>query len=196
MHDAIGGIDPAWIRRVLDAVGRCAGDGRAADVDGLRRTLAGAHRWKGCPVAAGVFAGEPPRYRRLSLRPPGEDAGNRAVLLIAWPGGHATSIHDHDGLWGVETVLEGSLHVESFRIAREPALQLLPQDSTTLEVGDGAAFIARDHAHRCVNPSARAAALTLHVYGGALGDYHAYRRDDGGRWDSVPQHAVSERVTA
>ena len=197
MHVVVESVSPGWVRRVLDAVTRHAGDVHAADVDGLRRALAGAHRWEGCPTANSVFAAAGPAcYRRFSLKPAAGLASDCTVLLIAWPGGHATPIHDHDGLWGVETVLDGNLRVESFRVMPEPVLDVQPQDVATLGAGDDAAFVARDFAHCCINPSAQAPALTLHVYGGALDAYHAYRCDDGGRWSSVPQHAVSEQMSA
>ena len=190
MHDAKTGGTDVWTHRVLAAVARSLGEGGRGDTAALAGALAQSPRWEGCPTADGVAAGAH-RYRRLSLRQP-QGPDDYAVLLIAWPPGHATPIHDHDGLWGIELVLDGVLQVESFAIAVAPSLQLVPRGTVPLGIGDHAAFSDRDYAHRCRNLSAQRPALTLHVYGGALKRYRAYDRDDAGRWDSAPQHAELE----
>jgi Cysteine dioxygenase type I. len=189
MRDAIEAGTDVWAHRVLATVARSLGEGGRGDVAALADALASSPWWEGCP-AADALAGAG-RYRRLSLRQP-QGADGYAVLLIAWPPGHATPIHDHDGLWGIELVLDGVLQVESFAIAVTPSLQLVPRQTTPLGIGDHAAFSDRDYAHRCRNLSVQRPALTLHVYGGALERYRAYDRDAAGRWDSVPQRTGLE----
>jgi len=192
MRDAIAVGTDVWTHRVLATVARSLGEGGRGDVAFLADALAPSPWWEGCPVAADALAGAG-RYRRLSLRRP-QGSDDYAVLLIAWPPGHATPIHDHDGLWGIELVLDGVLQVESFAIAVTPSLQLVPRETTPLGIGDHAAFSDRDYAHRCRNLSVQRPALTLHVYGGALERYRAYDRDAAGRWDSVLRRTELERA--
>ena len=179
----------AWTRRVLTAVDHTIDDDGIADVAQLARILARAPWWEGCPTADDMaLDGTDHRYRRLSLR----DANDCSVLLIAWQPSHVTPIHDHDGLWGIELVLDGVLQVESFAMTVTPALQLAPRDVTLLGIGDHTTFTEEDYAHRCRNLSAQRPTLSLHVYGGVLERYRAYDRDTEGRWDSAPQRAELE----
>lgn len=177
-----------WTRRVLTAVDRAMGSGGNVDVTQLAQVLAQSPWWEGCPTAGDGFFGAGHRFRRLSLR----DTDDGSVLLIAWPPGHVTPIHDHDGLWGIELVLDGVLQVESFAMSVTPALQLVPRDVTLLGVGDHTTFSERDYAHRCRNLSAQRPALSLHVYGGVLERYGAYDQDAEGRWGHTPQRAERE----
>ena len=181
-----------WTHRVLAAVARSVGDGRAVDVAQVARTLAQAPWWEGCPTAVDAVPGDAGhRYRRISLREP-LYADDYSVLLIAWPPGHVTPIHDHGGLWGMELVLDGVLRVESFAMEVTPVLQLSQRHVMPLGVGDHATFSERDYAHRCRNLSVQYAALSLHVYGGALKRYRSYAQDAGGCWDSAPQRTELE----
>ncbi|MGN6739462.1 cysteine dioxygenase [Dyella sp.] len=190
MHDAIVGGTDVWTHRVLAAIARSLGAGGRGDVAALAAVLAQSPWWEGCPSASSVE-----RYRRLSLRPP-QDSDDYAVLLIAWPPGHATPIHDHDGLWGIELVLDGVLQVEAFSIALDPSLRLVPRETAPLGVGDHARFSDRDYAHRCRNLSAQRPALTLHVYGGALDRYRTYHKSNAGSWDDIPQRAELELASS
>ncbi|MBA2078935.1 cysteine dioxygenase family protein [Rhodanobacter sp. PCA2] len=192
MCDAHPNSTAVWTHRVLAATARGVGDGRDVAVAQLTRSLAHAAWWEGCPAGADVFpAGTPPRYRRISLREP-LYADDYSVLLIAWPPGHATPIHDHDGLWGLELVLDGILGVESYAIEVTPSVRLAPRGVTPLGIGDHATFSDADYAHRCRNLSAQRPALSLHVYGGALRRYRAFDQDAQGRWDSVPHRTELE----
>jgi len=176
----------SWTRRVLETVDRTIDDDGVTDVAQLARVLARAPWWEGCPTSDDTSFGDSGQgYRRLSLR----DANDCSVLLIAWPPGHATPIHDHDGLWGIELVLDGVLQVESFTMTVTPTLQLVPRDVMLLGVGDHTTFTEEDYAHRCRNLSAQRPALSLHVYGGVLERYRAYDKAAGGCWESTPQRA-------
>lgn len=116
-----------------------------------------------------------------------EGEGRYTGLLMVWPAGHSTPIHDHAGLWGIELVLQGTLVVDDYVIdpaSGEPRFLR----STLLAEGESAAFEAVDgHVHRCTNPSRRCPAVTLNLYGGLLDAYRTF--EDGprpGRTTSVP----------
>ncbi|MCK9539826.1 hypothetical protein [Dokdonella sp.] len=118
-----------------------------------------------------------------------EPRGRYTGLLMVWPPRHATPIHDHAGLWGIEMVLQGTLAVDDY--AFDPASRRLHfAGATVLGEGESCAFLGSpEHAHRCTNPSALRPAVTLHVYGGILDSYHSYSEIAG-------DHYVAERVQA
>ena len=99
-------------------------------------------------------------------------------LIMVWPAGYSTPIHDHAGLWGIEMVLQGGLSVEDYELVDgQPTFS----GSTVLEEGQSCAFVGTGgHAHRCTNLSARRPAVTLHVYGGLLETYRNFESMRGG----------------
>lgn len=118
-----------------------------------------------------------------------ERDGRYTGLLMVWPAGYSTPIHDHAGLWGIELVLQGALGVDDYEMASENA-QPRFIGSTVLEEGQSCAFNGTSgHAHRCTNLSARRPAVTLHVYGGLLETYRNFDEADGGRFMPVPATA-------
>ncbi|HET6553856.1 MAG TPA: cysteine dioxygenase family protein [Dyella sp.] len=114
-----------------------------------------------------------------------------SVLVMAWPANHATPVHDHAGLWGLELALHGALEVESWD--RDPEGKILRQVGRDwLGPGDTTWFDADDrYAHRCRNLSRQETALTLHVYGGDLAQYFAYEEaGESGQWLARPQRSA------
>jgi hypothetical protein len=198
MHDALlhNRIDeqidgtPAladWSSRVLALVDDCIVRHASVDTLSLARELAAATAWPGCPHARDVAGGDGTTYLRIPLS--NHASRNYEALLILWPPGHATPIHDHAGLWGLELVLDGVLAVEAFSLSLQPAPRLLPRDQVLLGIGDHAAFSGADYAHRCRNLSSQQPALSLHIYGGALDAYRSFHPQDAGDWTSV-EHRV------
>ena len=113
--------------------------------------------------------------------------------MIIWPPDHHTPVHDHDGLWGIEFILDGVLEVEGFALTLEPAPQLVSRGASTFGIGDHAAFSGADYAHRCRNLSSQQPALSLHVYGGALDRYRSFHREEeAGRWIGTEHRTVRE----
>lgn len=197
MHDALARMQTDanealrnWSDRVLALVdGHLAGRHGTLDPQPLAGALAEAAYWSAAPHARDV-AGQATPYRRIPLA--GHPARGYEALLILWPPGHATPIHDHAGLWGLELVLDGVLEVEAFSLALQPVPRLAARDCTVLGIGDHAAFSGADYAHRCRNLSAQQPALSLHIYGGALDAYRSFHRQDAGDWVSVEHRAQRE----
>ena len=114
--------------------------------------------------------------------------GHYTGLIMAWPARHATAIHDHAGLWGIEMVLQGALAVDDFEIDPRSGKPRFT-GSTVLQEGESCAFVgSAGHAHRCVNPSPRRPTVTLHVYGGLLDHYRTY--------SEKAAHGAAQRVAA
>ena len=113
-----------------------------------------------------------------------ERDGRYTGLIMVWPAGYSTPIHDHAGLWGIEMVLQGGLSVEDYELVDgQPRFS----GSTVLEEGQSCAFVGTaGHAHRCTNLSARRPAVTLHVYGGLLETYRNFESMRGGLYVATP----------
>lgn len=118
-----------------------------------------------------------------------ERDGRYTGLVMVWPAGYSTPIHDHAGLWGIELVLQGALGVDDYEVEPDNA-QPRFIGSTVLDEGQSCAFNGTSgHAHRCTNLSARRPAVTLHVYGGLLEAYRNFDQLDDGRYVPVPANA-------
>jgi predicted metal-dependent enzyme (double-stranded beta helix superfamily) len=114
-----------------------------------------------------------------------ESDGRYTGLIMVWPAGYSTPIHDHAGLWGIELVLQGALSVEDHELVDDDRGKPQPRfvGTTLLEEGQSCAFLGTPgHAHRCTNLSARRPAVTLHVYGGMLETYRNFDPIRGGRF--------------
>lgn len=121
-----------------------------------------------------------------------------SVLVMTWPPGYATPVHDHGGLWGLEAAIAGALEVESFD-KDENDQSLRSTGRTWLGPGDATWFDSTEqHAHRCRNLSRHDTALTLHVYGGDLAQYLAYEQPGpSGHWIARPrQSEIAGHLTA
>jgi predicted metal-dependent enzyme (double-stranded beta helix superfamily) len=181
-----------WGKRVLALIDSCIDQTGHADTAKICERLTESVRWSGCPraprLASDVASAS---YRRIPLndgRPRGYEA-----LVIAWPPGHITPIHDHDGLWGLELVLDGVLQVDSFHLSEDPSIVLDAEDTIVAGVGDHVLFTDTSYAHQCRNFSRNSMALSLHVYGGELNSYRSFHHDLG-QW--IPQIHQTVRETS
>ncbi|WP_158544966.1 cysteine dioxygenase [Dyella monticola] len=169
-------------------------DHKQVDVDNVVSALSSVATWPGCPQSGMLFSAPiTPAYRRIPLGV--GTARNYEALLILWPPGHATPLHDHDGLWGMEFVLDGVLEVESFQLCPQPPVHLEHDHSLVVGVGDHIAFSQADYAHRCRNLSKTRQALSLHVYGGELNCYRSFTHDDG-QWFSEFHRTTRDEATS
>jgi hypothetical protein len=179
-------IGNAWREALQLAIGAVRS---MADLETLRADLS-ALAWRAdCPSAVGVGGvRDVTQYRRHLVASGGAD-GYQA-LLISWPPGYHTPLHDHDGLWGIELVLDGALTVNEYRARqRDGATRLTSERSLLLGIGDAAAFCGVDYVHSCRNLSADRRALSLHVYGGVLAQYTTFAGDNAEGFRAVRQHA-------
>lgn len=118
-----------------------------------------------------------------------ERDGRYTGLIMVWPAGYSTPVHDHAGLWGIELVLQGALSVEDYELAAGADGVLQPHfvGTTLLEEGESCMFHGTaGHAHRCANLSARRPAVTLHLYGGLLEAYRNFAPARDGRYAIEP----------
>jgi predicted metal-dependent enzyme (double-stranded beta helix superfamily) len=168
-HAATEHPDLATMARELGRVVHQDASALATRLAGLRQPQRGPERW--------LLAerGKPPV----------------SVLVLAWPPNHATPVHDHAGLWGLEMTLVGALEVQSYRRGTDSG-ELNLHGRNWLGPGDGIWFESdRGHAHRCRNLSRHDTAFSLHVYGGELAEYFAYEQaEPAGHWVAQPQRSA------
>ncbi|MEP6939011.1 MAG: cysteine dioxygenase family protein [Rudaea sp.] len=184
-----------WSSELRNVTAGLGGDLSPDEVATLRDQLTELVWTDGCPRAGSFFSQtQAPRYRRQMIAA-GPDGGY-TMLLIAWPPGYMTPLHDHSGLWGIELVLDGALQVEEFYsdgAIDSPTLQL--QRSLMLGSGDSAVFVDPAYVHRCRNLSMQHPALSLHVYGGLLDTYQSFVGIAEDRYRASPQRAVLDAVS-
>lgn len=147
-------------------------------------------------LMGGSDHGSAPSLLTVHARPEGKsysrwrlfvDARERfEVLLLHWPVGACTPIHDHAGLGGVEWTLSGRLLVEDFLLHRarsspKPLRKLISEEGCVALVEASETAL-----HRCSNPGPEPA-WTVHIYGGRLAHCHHYRcaPTEDGRCTSV-----------
>ena len=121
-----------------------------------------------------------------------EHEGRYTGLIMVWPTGFSTPIHDHDGLWGIEWVLQGALSVDDFEVIDrgDGYADTRFIGTTVLDEGQSCGFLGtHGHAHRCSNLSSRRPAVTLHLYGGLLEMYRNYEATRSGRIVAQPSIA-------
>jgi cysteine dioxygenase type I len=178
-----------WLQSVLQTLKEGRAPASLDDLERLRDRLLPLVWADGAPRASTFITdGEADRFRRHPLA--SIDALGCSALLMYWPPGHATLPHDHNGLWGIEIVLDGALSVNEFvRIGAIEKPTLAPARSLQLGVGDAAVFRSSDYVHRCRNLSNVSPTLTLHVYGGALDEYNAYKPDQA--WQYIWSRQVA-----
>lgn len=184
-----------WSSALRNVTAGLGGDLSPDDVATLRDQLTELVWTDGCPRADSFFAKtQTPRYRRQMIAAAPD--GGYTMLLIAWPPGYVTPLHDHSGLWGIELVLDGALQVEEFFSDGDiasPTLQ--PQRTLMLGSGDSAVFIDPAYVHRCRNLSLQHPALSLHVYGGVLDNYQSFVGVSHQQYRASPQRAVLDAVS-
>jgi len=129
-------------------------------------------------------APETGRYARRTLW---QDVdGKFVVVAITWAPGQSSALHDHDGLWGAEIVVGGTM--------RETAFQLVDRDRAgRYRFLRGASRDARKGTVGTLNPpleyhefgnAGPTTAHSIHVYGGTLDRCRAFTADTDGWWNA------------
>jgi predicted metal-dependent enzyme (double-stranded beta helix superfamily) len=192
MGTTTGRAARSWIEAVRTLISGLPSDVDAAALERFRLEAADLAWRDDCPTLDAVTS-TPLHYRRVLVSDP--DCHRFSALLIAWPPGHRTALHDHDGLWGAELVLDGALAVDEYQDT-SPSSAPNPTFRRTLMlgVGDATVFADRAYVHSCRNLSDERCALTLHVYGGPLVKYTSFQPDDSGAFQPWPTRAKLDDV--
>ena len=105
--------------------------------------------------------------RRLLHR---SDEHGYTVIAMIWGPDQGTPLHDHDGTWCVEGVLEGEILVTPYELLEQQNEQwhFEPFDTIHSHVGSAGSLIPPSEYHTICNPKSDRAAITIHVYGREL----------------------------
>jgi predicted metal-dependent enzyme (double-stranded beta helix superfamily) len=117
--------------------------------------------------------------RRLLYRDP--QLGYAAVVMV-WAPGQRTALHDHSGIWCVEGVLEGRMHVTQYDLLEEKAggYRFVESGAVTAAVGSAGCLIPPFEYHVLANALADQPSITLHVYGDEMRECSIFEpRPDG-----------------
>lgn len=107
------------------------------------------------------------------------EADGASLFALVWRPGQWTPIHDH-GTWGVVGVLEGVLEERTYipvsaTIDDDENIELQPGGITLLTPGAVSTFVPNpDHIHMTGVPADREKAVSLHLYGRLMNNYHFY----------------------
>jgi predicted metal-dependent enzyme (double-stranded beta helix superfamily) len=183
-------IAAAWGQQLSAALLGLSSEVTPSEIQSLRASLSELAWRTGCPTAHRARSDSELAYRRQLLVAAPDNS--YSALLIMWPPGHQTPLHDHSEMWGIELVLDGALEVREFVNVESTPMDLQFNRSVILGCGDATTFIDRGYVHSCRNLSATKPALSLHVYGGMLDSYRAFQKDDRGIFHTVRNAA--ERI--
>jgi len=130
------------------------------------------------------FAGDPEHYQRNAIYISPDNT--LSLFAMVWNPGQWTPVHDH-GTWGVVGVLKNYLEERAFlrtdtRQAEDNGIVLRRGGITLLSEGSVSTFVPDpDHIHRTGVPKCREQAVSLHLYGRAMSNYHVYDLELGRR---------------
>ncbi len=180
-------VAAAWGKQLQAALFGLSAEVTSAEIEAVRDSLSELAWQEGCPRAHRARSDEALTYRRqLVVASPDR---SYSALLITWPPGHVTPVHDHSRLWGIELVLDGALEVREFVTRQQAPIDLEFTRSVMLGAGDATTFLDPGYAHSCRNLSDAKPALSLHVYGGMLEDFRSFHADADGAVGIVRRRA-------
>lgn len=113
-------------------------------------------------------------------------SGHLSLFTMVWNPGQWTPVHDH-GTWGVVGVIRGMLEERSFirvddRQVNDKGIDLERGGNVLLSEGSVTTFVPNpDHIHRTGVAATNQQAVSLHLYGRTLNDYHVYDLEHGSR---------------
>jgi 3-mercaptopropionate dioxygenase len=179
LEELIDCLDAAVQRQTPEEVTECVKDGL------VRLVAAGA-----LELPPALTATRPDRYARRLLHRSAEHG--YTAIVMTWAPGQATPLHDHAGMWCVESVLQGDIEVTQFDLLeeRDSLYRFREEDSIVAHIGNAGALIPPFEYHTIANRSASAKAVTLHVYAGEMTHCTVFEpRGDG--WYVRHQRALS-----
>lgn len=122
------------------------------------------------------------RYTRVLLNDPGEAF---QIVVVFWPPGARSAIHDHDETLGAVMPLFGQVHETKYRVepgATPETVELIATEAQALEAHTFSPITAApgEQLHDVVNHTSEWAA-TVHVYLRGIDRFHVYAaRPEGG----------------
>lgn len=109
------------------------------------------------------------------------------VVAMIWGPEQGTALHDHDGVWCVEGVLEGEIDVTQYAPVAEEGerWRFEPEKTITAGVGTSGTLIPPFEYHTIANSQADDTSVTVHVYGHELQKAHIFEPQGDGWYRRV-----------
>jgi predicted metal-dependent enzyme (double-stranded beta helix superfamily) len=163
----------------INAIGRAFRNDRVTELSVTLAKLVCA----GCFDAPEFFAAPSgDRYgRHLIWR---DDDLGFAIIGMTWAPGQSAPLHDHDGLWGAEAVVEGTMRETPFTLVdadAEGRCRFIQEPELLRCRGDVGTVIAPREYHAFGN-AGETAARTVHVYSAEIARCRSYIAEEGGWW--------------
>lgn len=173
-------------------VERAVADGKDAEqiVDTLRASLCALIRAGSFSLPERVALPNGEHYARRLLH---RDAQRGfSIIAMTWGGGQGTALHDHAGLWCVESVWRGSIEVLQFELVErlESGLYRFEKRGSMLAGTGSAGCLIPPHEYHVIrNPEAEPA-VSVHIYGGDM-DFCNVFEACGGGWFQRRRRSLS-----
>lgn len=156
----------------------------------MHRLLAGGHSF----LKPEHFKSDPKHYARNAIHIAETDG--LSLYTLVWNPGQWTPVHDH-GTWGVVGIVRGVLEERNF-IRMNPSnkadkgIQLVRSGPILLSENTVTTFVPNpDHIHKTGVPTEREQAVSLHLYGRTMNNYHTYDLEHGTRNKILVSHNTS-----
>ncbi|MFT3756124.1 MAG: cysteine dioxygenase family protein [Pseudoxanthomonas sp.] len=98
------------------------------------------------------------------------------LIAMTWGPGQGVPLHDHDGDWCVEGVLQGELDAEEYLLLENDGerFHFRRQRHLRSTIGETTGLLAAQEHHRIRNPDNACVAVSLHIYPRPLARFHVY----------------------
>ena len=104
------------------------------------------------------------------------------VVAMIWGPSQGTALHDHDGVWCVEGVLQGQIDVTQYAPLEEAGdrWRFEPEKTVTAGVGSSGSLIPPFEYHTIANHLADSSSVTVHIYAHELRKAHIFEPEGEG----------------
>ncbi|MGA4635357.1 cysteine dioxygenase [Pseudomonas solani] len=140
------------------------------------------------------YRSDPTHYARNLIHRSAND--DLSLYALVWMPGQWTPVHDH-GSWGVVGIVEGVLEERSYICVnsernRDEGIELARGGVILLPSGAVTSFVPDpDHIHITGVPAERPRAVSLHLYGRLMHNFHIYDVASGTRQLTEVEHNAS-----
>lgn len=100
-----------------------------------------------------------------------------SVVAMTWGPGQGTPVHDHSGLWCVESVWDGELEIVQYELLERNGERFRFRTAGAMRAGPGSAgsLIPPHEYHTITNTSPNQIAISLHIYKGPIISCNTFR---------------------
>lgn len=150
---------------MVDAVRKAvSSDCPKAITDCLRDTLCELIQNSDVRLPDEIFQAANGHYARREIHH--DDEMGFCIMAMTWGPGQGTPIHDHDGMWCVEGVWDGTIEVVQYELREQQQENFKFVPAGTMRTGRGSAgsLIPPHEYHTIRNPDHHKTAVSIHIY--------------------------------